>query len=146
MSKSEDKNQQGSSDHGKHNKDHPAFSWNQSKSDQNKKQTGGWPSQQQERRRDPDADRNRHTDPEEQIKPLRGTERNFDLLVDSVPYVVKATPFTFNGEIRYMVSFNGSPEHVFTWDSELGRLAAINDEASTLPDNLEVAISEKLQS
>ena len=92
MSKSEDKNQHGSSDHGKHNKDNHAFSWNQSKPDQNKKQTGGWPSQPQERRRDPDADRNRHTDPEEQIKPHRGTERNFNLLVDSVPYVVKATP------------------------------------------------------
>ena len=57
-----------------------------------------------------------------------------------------ATPFSFNDEIRYRVSFNGSPEHVFTWDSSLGQLRAINDDSSTMPDNLEIAISEELQS
>jgi hypothetical protein len=35
---------------------------------------------------------------------------------------------------------------VFTWDSSLGQLRAIDDDASTLPDNVEEAISEKLQS
>ena len=70
----------------------------------------------------------------------------FNLVVDSVPYIVQATPFKFNGELRYRVSFNGSSEHVFTWDSSMGQLRAIDDEASTLPDNLEEAISEKLQS
>jgi len=82
----------------------------------------------------------RHAGPE-QIN-----ERHFNILVDSVPYMVKAVPFSFNGETRFRVSFNGSPEHVFTWDSSLGQLRAIDDDSSTLPDNLEVAISEKLQS
>ena len=72
-------------------------------------------------------------------------EKSFNILVDSVPYMVKAVPFSFNGDLRYRVSFNGSPEHVFTWDSSLGQLRAINDDSSTIPDNLEIAISEKLQ-
>jgi len=59
---------------------------------------------------------------------------------------VEASPFIFNGEIRYKVIFNGSPEHLFTWDSELGQLRAVDDDSSTMPDNLETAISKKLQS
>ena len=66
--------------------------------------------------------------------------------MDSVPYLIRATPFQFNGETRYRVSLNGGSEHVFTWDSSLGQLRAIDDDASTLPDNVEEAISEKLQS
>lgn len=141
------KNKHGSSGRGSiHQNDQPFNDSGQLKSDHNRRQTGSRPSQPQDKQQDPYADRGFSTEPEGQIRPLRGTERNFNLLVDSVPYIVTATPFIFNGEIRYLVSFNGSPEHVFTWDSELGRLSAINDEASTLPDNLEVAISEKLQS
>jgi hypothetical protein len=47
-------------------------------------------------------------------------DRTFTLVVDDVPVEV-------------------------TWDSSLGRLAAIGDESSTLPDNVEVAIAERLQ-
>ena len=92
-----------------------------------------------------DVDQNRD-DHVEELKPIGGNERSFNILVDSVPYMVKAVSFSFNGETRFRVSFNGSPEHVFTWDSSLGQLRAIDDDSSTLPDNLEVAISEKLQS
>ncbi len=60
--------------------------------------------------------------------------------------MVKATPFTFNEEIRYRVSINGDVEHVFTWDSSVGQLRAIDDDSSTLAVNLEEAISEKLLS
>ena len=81
----------------------------------------------------------------EELKTSRGEERRFNLIVDSVPYMIKAVPFNFNGETRYKVSFNESSEHVFTWDSSLGQLRAIDDGASTMPDNLEIAISEKLQ-
>ena len=71
---------------------------------------------------------------------------SFEILVDNNPYVVHVTPFTFNTETRFRVSYNGSPEFVFTWDSSLGRLYAIGDETSTMPDDLEVAIAERLQS
>ena len=71
--------------------------------------------------------------------------QNFRLLVDGVPYEVKAAPYEFNTEIRYLVSFNGSDEYVFAWDSSLSRLAAIGDEAVDIPDNLEEAIAARLQ-
>ncbi len=73
-------------------------------------------------------------------------DRTFNLVVDSVPYLVKATAFQFNGETRYNVSYNGGAEHVFTWDSSLGQLRAIDEESAAIPDNLEMAISERLQS
>jgi hypothetical protein len=92
-----------------------------------------------------DVDQTRD-DHAEELKPVGGNEKSFNILVDSVPYMIKAVSFSFNGEPRYRVSFNGSPEHVFTWDSSLGQLRAINDDSSTIPDNLEIAISEKLQS
>ena len=113
------------------------------KSDHDKSKTS--PSESQGRKADPDTGRNLSSAHEE-IKPPHGGERRFNLVVDSVPYMVNAIPFRFNGEMRYRVSFNGSPEHVFTWDSSLGQLRAINDDSSTMPDNLELAISEKLQS
>jgi len=116
------------------------------RSNHNKRQTGGWPPDSQEPASNHDVDSNRSSEPGQEVKPFQAGERTFDILVDSVPYMVKAIPFKFNGEIRYNVSFNGSPEHVFTWDSSLGQLRAIDDDSSTMPDNLEMAISEKLQS
>ena len=54
------------------------------------------------------------------IRPVKTTQpRTFNLLVDDVPYIVTATPFSFNGETRYEVSVNGNSSHIFTWDSEL---------------------------
>jgi len=76
----------------------------------------------------------------------RAEERTFNLIVDDVPYVVKAAPFSFNNELRFHVSINAGPEHIFTWDSELKSLRAIDDDASILPDSLEEAISQRLQS
>jgi hypothetical protein len=114
------------------------------KSNRSKEQSGSEPSERQQP--EIDADRNRTTPPAEELRSSPANERRFDLLVDSVPYMVHATPYKFNGEVRYRVSFNGGSEHVFTWDSSTGQLRAIDDEASTLPDNLEEAISEKLQS
>jgi hypothetical protein len=71
--------------------------------------------------------------------------KTYDLLVDEVPYLVSTEAFTFNGEQRFYVSINGGPDHVFTWDSELGRLTAIDRDAATLPDALEEQISDRLQ-
>lgn len=73
-------------------------------------------------------------------------DHSFTLLVDDVPLEVTAIPFQFNTETRFKVSYNNSPEVIFTWDSSLGRLAPIGEDSSTMPDNFEVAIAEKLQS
>jgi hypothetical protein len=71
---------------------------------------------------------------------------SFEITVDNVPYRVEVEPFEFNTETRFKVVYNGNQEHIFTWDSSIGRLAAIDDDSSTLPDNLERAIAERLQS
>lgn len=73
-------------------------------------------------------------------------EQTFEIVVSGVPYMIKANPYEFNTETRYLVSYNGGDEHVFTWDSSLGRMTAIDDDAGTIPDDLEVAIAERLQS
>lgn len=73
-------------------------------------------------------------------------EHKFELLVDDLPYIVTVIPFEFNGETRFRVCYNGGKEDIFTWDSDLKRLRAIDDDASTLPDALGIAISQKLES
>jgi len=72
-------------------------------------------------------------------------ESNFEILVNKVPYQVKVVPFEFNTETRFKVKYNGGDEHIFTWDSSLGRLAAIDEDAATIPDDLETAIAQRLQ-
>jgi hypothetical protein len=143
-----DKNNRGAPGNGDGNQSNraPKKSNNHQKSNRNKRKTGGWPSDRQDQSFVSEFDRNARPRPEQQTRPASTNERRFTLLVDSVPYMVNANPFRFNGEVRYRVSVNGGSEHVFTWDSSLGQLRAIDDEASTLPDNVEMAISEKLQS
>lgn len=75
----------------------------------------------------------------------RTDERNFNLVIDGVPYLIKSIPFLYNDELRFRVIINNDSEHVFTWDSDIKMLRAIDDDASVLPDRLEEEISEKLQ-
>ena len=77
---------------------------------------------------------------------IRSEERSFDLVVDGVPYLIRSIPVLFNDEIRFRVIINGDAEHLFTWDSQIKMLRAIDDEASGLSDRVEEAINEKLQS
>lgn len=79
-------------------------------------------------------------------KTTHANEKTLNLVVDDVPYIVKVSPFSFNGETRFYVSVNDGADHVFTWDSEVSQLRAIDDASSELPDVLEEAISAKLQS
>ncbi len=72
-------------------------------------------------------------------------ERRLEINVDMTPYILMITPFKFNEEMRYHVRYNGSPDILFAWDNTVGHYAAFGDDASTLPDNLELAIAERLQ-
>lgn len=72
-------------------------------------------------------------------------ESKFELLVDGVPYIIKASPFEFNAKTRYKVIYNGGEENIFAWDTDMKQMRAIDKDASTIPDNLEMAIGEKLQ-
>ncbi|MBO9155267.1 hypothetical protein ACFOTA_23860 [Chitinophaga sp. GCM10012297] len=69
----------------------------------------------------------------------------FDMLLHQVPYIVKATPFRFNDETRFTISYNGGPDHIFAWDDSTMEFTAIDDDASAIPDEMENAISLKLQ-
>lgn len=104
--------------------------------DKNKVSTAGRGASHQSREAFPQNDKpqNKNTN-----------RKTYQLVVDDVPYQIMAEPFTFNGEQRFYVSVNGSDDHVFTWDSEIKRLSAIDEEASTLPDALEQEISNRLQ-
>ncbi|PWV56804.1 hypothetical protein [Chitinophaga sp. S165] len=69
---------------------------------------------------------------------------SFNLLVDGVPYMVKAEPFSFNDEQRYNVSFNGSETYVFAWDEETLRYAPVGEVAVELSMALEQEIANRL--
>ena len=71
-------------------------------------------------------------------------EQSFQLVLSGVPYFVKATPFDYNGDKRFSVRYNEGDEHIFTWDADMGRLSAIDEDAISIPDDLEAAISAKL--
>ena len=78
-------------------------------------------------------------------KANKETGELFQQMIDGVPYLIRAIPFEFNGEMRFRVSYNEGPEHIFTWDSSLRRITAIDEDSATIPDNVEQAISAKLQ-
>jgi hypothetical protein len=75
---------------------------------------------------------------------MKNQTQTLELLVDGTPYEVKATPFEFNGEPRFKVSYNGSEEYIFVYDKQLKQLTAIGDDAGSIPANLEEAISGHL--
>lgn len=71
-------------------------------------------------------------------------EKTFDIVVDKVPYHIRVTAFLFNDEKRFRVSVNEDSGHIFAWDPDIVGLHALDDDASTLPDSLEKAISDRL--
>jgi len=78
----------------------------------------------------------------------RPTQKNklYDLVIDEVPYLVSTEAFTYNGEQRYYVTVNGGSQHVFTWDTDLKRLTALDtdEDSATLPEALEEELSKRL--
>lgn len=70
--------------------------------------------------------------------------QNFELVVDGVPYMVKASSFNFNQEKRFTVSFNGSDEYVFVFDTSVGQYTALGDDGVDIPSRLESEIGARL--
>ncbi|HTE23537.1 hypothetical protein [Flavitalea sp.] len=70
--------------------------------------------------------------------------KTVELVVDKVPYQVKITPEKFNDDPRFYIEVNGDGGHMYAWYSDLLKLHALDDEASTLPDGLEQAISNMI--
>jgi hypothetical protein len=77
-------------------------------------------------------------------KSKTAVEHSYNIMVDKVPYLIRVTPCLFNEEKRFRISVNGDQGHIFAWDPDIVGLHAIDDDASTLPDSLEKAISNKL--
>ena len=73
-------------------------------------------------------------------------ERQLNITVDKVPYSVSLAAFDFNSQVRYHVTINGGTEHVFAWDEEVRKFRAIDDQSTTIPDALMVAISDHITS
>ncbi len=149
MSGRGDNNKRGSAGRGASNQSNQPFipdGEKQPRSNHDVTNTSGKPSIEQDKAKDADSHRNTGAANSNPGSVRTKHERTFNLVVDDVPYVVKASPFSFNEEIRYYINVNGATEHVFTWDSELKMLRAIDDDAGTLPNAVEEAISTRLQS
>lgn len=71
-------------------------------------------------------------------------EKKFEFTVQGIPYEVKINPFDFNSQKRFHVSYNGGPVDTFVWDTEMERFRSIDEDASILPDGLELEISNKI--
>jgi hypothetical protein len=73
----------------------------------------------------------------------------FELAIDGRPVKVAATPFKMHtDELRYRVSINGGPVHIFAWDDQLNRLTVIDKArvAERIPNNVEEVIGRQLYS
>ncbi|MGV3766276.1 MAG: hypothetical protein ACO1NW_09130 [Chitinophagaceae bacterium] len=58
---------------------------------------------------------------------------------------VKAKPYMANDKRRFRVSYNGSPVHIFGWDSSTNTLKAIESAAAdNMPTSIEYAIGAEL--
>jgi hypothetical protein len=71
-------------------------------------------------------------------------EKNYEFLVDNIPYRVQVSSETFNDEPRFRITVNNDAGHLYAWDAETMSLRALDDDAVTLPDGLEKAISDKV--
>ncbi len=74
----------------------------------------------------------------------QGTENHFEFSIDQIPYEVRVTTEIFNDEKRFRIKINGDEGHLYVWDPEAVALRALDDQSSTLPDDLEREISNRL--
>lgn len=73
----------------------------------------------------------------------------FELMVDEIPFFVKATSFqTYTKETQYRVSVNGSPVYIFGWHPVLKKITAIDrgSAANNIPTNIADAIGDQIHS
>lgn len=70
--------------------------------------------------------------------------QSFQFILDGVPYSVKATPFKYNEGTRFTVTINGS-EYIFAYDDKVSQYVAIDNDSSTLSQNVETEVGLRLQ-
>lgn len=80
---------------------------------------------------------------------MKTRTEKFELAIDGQPVKVSATPYRMHTEeLRYRVSINGSPIHIFGWNDQLNRLAIIDKArlAENIPGKVEEQIGRQLHS
>ena len=78
---------------------------------------------------------------------MRAKTYFFDTTVYGKVIKVKATPYTIaTKETHYRASYNNGPVHLFAWDENLNRIAAIEETLERLSPQIELAIAMGLQS
>ena len=73
----------------------------------------------------------------------------FEMAIDGRPIKVAATPYRMHTEeLRFRVSINGSPVHIFAWDDQSNRLRIVDKAkmAENLPEQVVEMIGRKLNS
>lgn len=73
----------------------------------------------------------------------------FELAIDGRPVKVAATPYRMHTEeLRYRVSINGGPVHIFGWNNQANRLTVIDKAriADRMPEHVEEVIGRQLNS
>lgn len=70
--------------------------------------------------------------------------QSFNTVVDGIPYLVETREYDYNGEKRFLVSYNGGGENVFVFNPEINQYVSKGENTSTIPDSLEKAISDQL--
>jgi hypothetical protein len=73
----------------------------------------------------------------------------FEMAIEGRPVKVAATPFRMHTEeLRYRVSINGSPVHIFAWDDQRNRLRIVDKAkmADNIPDHVVEMIGRQLNS
>jgi len=114
------------------------------KNDQRSRQPGISPSEKDNKKFEKTSS-DSYPVPAKRTLALPRSEKRFDMIVDGIPYSVRATPETFNDEVRFRVCINNQDEHLFAWDQQASVLRPIDDDAATLPSGVEEAVSNKLR-
>ncbi|MES2649052.1 MAG: hypothetical protein V4717_19395 [Bacteroidota bacterium] len=70
---------------------------------------------------------------------------NFAVTVNGAPVEVVANPFvTANDKMRFRVSYNGSPIHIFEWNEVSQTIEVIDSASETIPLHIEQVIGDTL--
>jgi hypothetical protein len=73
----------------------------------------------------------------------------FEMAIDGKQVKVAATPYRIpTEELRYRVSINGSPIHIFAWDDQRNRLDIVDKArlADSIPDHVIEMIGRQINS
>jgi len=70
----------------------------------------------------------------------------FKLMIDGKPVEVRATPYVIKHtkQKKVRVSYNGSPVHIFGWDTT-NQLHLVEEGADMIPHRIEEAIAKELE-